>query len=84
MMMEKNNSKRIGYIDSMRGLCAIGVLLCHWSCVFAPGLYFHDKAASLFDFIWRGSPLNVITNGDIGVQFFFVCSSLLITQQIYN
>ena len=68
--MEKNKINRIGYIDSMRGLCAIGVLLCHWACVFSPGLYFPDKATSLFDVVWRGSPLNVITNGDIGVQFF--------------
>lgn len=82
--MEKNKINRIGYIDSMRGLCAIGVLLCHWACVFSPGLYFPDKATSLFDVVWRGSPLNVITNGDIGVQFFFVCSGLLITQHIYN
>lgn len=83
-IMSNTIEKRIGYLDAMRGICAIGVLLCHWACVFAPGLYFPDKASSVFEAIWRGSPLNIITNGDIGVQFFFVCSGLLITQHAYN
>ena len=75
---------RVKWLDALRGAATIGVILCHWVCIFYPGLYFAAKSTSFFEDVWRGSPLNIITNGDIGVQFFFVCSGLLITKYMYS
>lgn len=83
--MEKSKymNNRIKWLDTFRGLAAIGVIMCHWACVFCPWLY-NGKSSNILVRVFRGSPLNIVTNGDIGVQFFFVCSGLMITMFVYN
>lgn len=72
--------KRDSNIDLLRGLAFLGVLICHWVCVFLPNLYFANTNSG-FEWFWRGSPLNAITNGDVAVQFFFIISGFLITKK---
>ena len=59
------------------------VVFCHISCVFSPGLCFISKAETNFEKIWLNTPLNIITNGNTAVQFFFVASGLLIARNTY-
>ena len=82
--MEKENRNRIAWIDTLRGLAALFVFLHHWACVFKPEFVFLEDATSQFQKLYLGSIFNVITNGKVGVQFFFVCSGLLITKSMYN
>ena len=75
---------RIEYIDGIRGVASILVILCHLACVFLPFLYFSNKATTVFAEIWIKSPLNVLTNGNTAVQCFFVLSGFLISRKLYN
>lgn len=81
--MEKRTNTRLAYLDGLRGLAALGVVFCHLVSVFWSALYFEDKAVTVFEQIWCGSPLNAITNGNLPVQFFFILSGLLITRKMY-
>ena len=71
------------WVDGLKGIFSILVVFCHLSCVFSPGLYFLSKAETNFEKIWLNTPLNIITNGNTAVQFFFVASGLLIARSTY-
>ncbi|WP_279159662.1 acyltransferase family protein [Thomasclavelia cocleata] len=75
---------RISWIDGLRGIAALLVVFCHIACVFKYGLYSIKGANTSFEKIWLFTPLNVLTNGNTAVQFFFVISGFLITMNIYN
>ena len=77
-------TSRIGYIDGIRGISSILVILCHLACVFIPGLYFVENIHNGFEKIWINSPLNVLTNGTMAVQSFFVLSGFLIARKMYQ
>lgn len=74
--------KRIGYIDGMKGIGAVLVVLCHLACAFVPALYY-PYLNSNFETIWHGTPLNVLTNGNAAVQMFFLLSGYMITKKNY-
>ena len=77
-------SVRLPYLESLRGVAAIFVLLNHLSCVFWNNLYTEQISATAFEKLWIKSPLNAITNGNLPVQFFFVLSGFLITRNVYT
>lgn len=76
--------ERLDYLDGVRGIASIFVLLCHIACVFLPQFYFYVQADPALRTIWLDTPLNVITNGKFPVQWFFVLSGFLITRKIYS
>lgn len=82
--MQIGNRGRIDYIDGIRGMSSILVILCHLACVFIPGLYFVEHIHNGFEHIWINSPLNVLTNGNMPVQSFFVLSGFLIARKMYQ
>lgn len=67
----------------MRGVGALLVVFCHLACAFAPGLYWPHMSTT-FGKIWYGTPLNVMTNGNVAVQLFFLLSGYMITANHYS
>lgn len=83
MNLRQSLTGRLLWIDGLKGLFSILVVFCHLACVFVPGLYNIKDAKTAFEVFWVNSPLNVITNGNTAVQFFFFASGLLITRNVY-
>lgn len=81
---KKTVLNRINYIGTLRGLACLAVYLNHVICIFAPGLMWYSKAYNELERVWLGTPLNVITNGNSAVQFFFVISGYLISNKIFK
>ena len=91
-MEEKNESieiqpalyKRLEYVDGIKGIAAILVVLCHLVCVFLPEFYRYSENYHIISRIWILTPLNIFTNGAFPVECFFVLSGFLITRKIYQ
>ncbi len=77
-----NNSQRIRYWDAFRGIACILVFSNHFAGIFFPELFFVTESSSRFAKIWDGTPLNVLTNGNMAVQFFYCISAFLIARQV--
>lgn len=74
---------RIQYLDGMRGLMAVNVVLHHFIIVFFPAMFFIQyNTNNILQKQYAMSPLSVFTNGNIAVQYFFVLSGFLITTSI--
>lgn len=73
---------RLSWIDGLKGIFSILVVFCHLALAFAPGLWDIAKAETDLQRIWVNTPLNVITNGNTAVQFFFFASGLLIARNV--
>lgn len=65
--------QRLKYLDGIRGIMAIDVILHHFVIVFCPVLYYVQYGGC-----WAKSPFAILNNGNIAVQFFFVLSGFLI------
>lgn len=71
--------ERLRYLDGIRGLMALCVVLSHFAGVYYPGLHCVDwavqfgGAATMLVTV----PLSVAVNGTIAVQFFFILSGAL-------
>lgn len=75
MLEEKVTSiDRLTYVDGIRGIASMLVVLCHLACVFVPELYLPKGEISVLEKIWLNTPLNIFTNGNFAVQCFFVLS----------
>ena len=83
VLVDSADAGRIQFIDGMRGIATLFVFFFHISCIFIPALCHLSGSSSVFEKIWINSPLNVITNGNTPVQFFFCASGFLITRKIY-
>lgn len=68
-------------IDGAKGIMSVLVIFCHLACVFLPSLYFIEKADT-FARIWLNTPLNILTNGNTAVHFFFISSGFLLANSI--
>ncbi|MBO7520326.1 MAG: acyltransferase [Clostridia bacterium] len=79
----RKQKNRLDYIDGIRGIASVLVVLCHLACVFYPSFYRLNDSPSTFERIYLLSPLNVITNGNSAVQCFFTLSGFLIARKFY-
>lgn len=80
----KTEEKRVLWIDGLKGLFAVSVVLCHLACVFVPGLCDINKSSNWFEKIWVSTFFNAITNGNTAVQFFFFATGFLVTRGVYK
>ena len=81
---EHQTPTRIEYIDGIRGLASLFVVFCHLAAVFLPHFYSYKQDASTLSHIFINSPFNILTNGSVAVQCFFVLSGFLIARKMYG
>lgn len=80
MLMEVHRLKeRLNYLDGIRGIMAVNVIFNHFTVLFFPQLYYVSYGGW-----WARSPLAVLNNGNIAVQYFFVLSAFLLTLKLYQ
>lgn len=75
---------KLAFLDGIRGLMAISVILHHFIQVFYPQLAFYAKAVEIGGpFAWLStSPLSVFINGNTPVQYFFVLTGFLVCRSV--
>lgn len=71
---------RIGYLESIRGLAAVQVLLLHFLSAFAPDLVFSLPAGAAIAGYIRLSPLYFLYDGYSAVYIFFALSGYVLTR----
>jgi peptidoglycan/LPS O-acetylase OafA/YrhL len=71
---------RIAYLESIRGLAAVQVLLLHFLAAFAPDLVFSLPAAAPVAGYIHLSPLYFLYDGYSAVYIFFVLSGYVLTR----
>ena len=80
--------KRLKYLDGLRGLMSINVLLCHFICVYYPEMYtmaWAEKYSGGTPLqIFASTPLSVLVNGNVAVQYFFVLSGFLAASSVFQ
>lgn len=84
--ISKVNSNKLHYLDGMRGLMAINVILCHFVCVYYPQMYFENSANHSSDFLslFVTTPLTVTVNGNIAVAYFMVLTGFLVGMSTFT
>lgn len=66
---------------------SINVLLCHFICVYYPEMYtiaWAEKFAGGGLKIFASTPLSVLVNGNVAVQYFFVLSGFLAALSVFR
>lgn len=77
--------KRLDYLDSIKGIMSLNVVLNHFIIVFYPAMFFIDKNSSNSILEnYAKSPFSVLTNGNIAVMFFFSLSGFLTALIIFK
>ena len=78
--LQPQTTTRIGYLESIRGIAAVQVLLLHYFSAFAPGLVFSSSAGSALAARIHLSPLYFLYDGYSAVYIFFVLSGYVLTR----
>lgn len=77
--------KKIKFLDGLRGLMSINVVLNHLFVVFYPALlYINFNSTTKFQKWFASSPFASLINGNIAVQYFFILSSFLLALSIMS
>lgn len=81
MLPDKN---KLNYLEGVRGLAAIIVVLHHFTLLFFPALNTGDPAQAHFgngstEVQLAGMPLNILYNGGFAVSMFFVLSGFVLS-----
>lgn len=78
--------ERISFLDGMRGLMALNVVICHFVVGYYPQMYYWEDTQKFGGFLslFATTPLSVLVIGDVAVRYFFVLSSFLIASSVYK
>lgn len=72
---------KLSYLEGMRALMVLNVILCHFVCVYYPEMYFTAYKGPLSCF--ATTPLSALVNGNIAVVFFFVLTGFLVGRSTF-
>ncbi len=81
---ESKAETRLDYLDGLRGIASVFVILCHLAAIFLSSYHTYQPDASALSRFFMNSPLNILTNGSTAVQCFFVLSGFLIARKMYR
>jgi peptidoglycan/LPS O-acetylase OafA/YrhL len=76
----RDKAPRIAYLESIRGLAALQVLLLHFLSAFAPDLVFTPPPGAMVARTIHLSPLYFLYDGYSAVYIFFVLSAYVLTR----
>src|SRR3978361_1298017 len=76
----RENVPRIAYLESIRGLAALQVLLLHFFAAFAPDLVFALPAGATVAGVIHLSPLYFLYDGYSAVYIFFALSGYVLSR----
>ena len=88
--MELNNvnkkKEKLHYLEGLRGIMAMNVILCHFICVYYPIMYFQNYSQENNSYlnIFTNTPLSVLVNGNVAVVFFFVLTGFLVGMSCFQ
>lgn len=74
---------RVEYYEGLRGIASVQVVFCHLVVAFAPAFYFYSEESGTIAKVWIESPLNVLCNGNVAVQFFFLMTGYFACRKGY-
>jgi peptidoglycan/LPS O-acetylase OafA/YrhL len=74
------NADRVSYLETIRGLAAVQVLLLHCLSAFAPALVFSKLGAATAAAYLNASPLFFLYDGYSAVYIFFILSGYVLTR----
>jgi peptidoglycan/LPS O-acetylase OafA/YrhL len=77
-------SGKIPYLDGLRGIAAVNVMIMHFFVALSPAMVYGSKYPSHFgslDLIFSSTPLGLIGAGNFSVCIFFVLSGYVLTQK---
>ena len=80
MIPDAQKTSRIGYLESIRGLAAVQVILLHFFAAFAPNLVFALPAGAAIAGYIHLSPLYFLYDGYSAVYIFFALSGYVLTR----
>lgn len=78
---------KITYLDGLRGIAAINVMIMHFFIVLAPAMIYGSRMPSRLgdiEQIFSGTPAGLIGAGNFSVCIFFVLSGYVLTQKYFK
>lgn len=80
-------TEKITYLDGLRGIAAINVMIMHFFVILAPAMIYSNKLPShlgKLEQIFTSTPLGLIGAGNFSVCIFFVLSGYVLTQKYFK
>src|SRR6185312_17539398 len=78
---------KIKYLEGLRGLAALSVILHHFLVAFYPLSYYGDNTPSHLgniEMLYFQSPFSFLTNGNFMVAIFFVLSGYVLSDSYFR
>jgi peptidoglycan/LPS O-acetylase OafA/YrhL len=78
---------KIGYLEGLRGIAALSVVVHHYFCAFYPALIFGSIAAvhlTSLEPALAASPVSAVFNGAFAVSIFFVLSGYVLPHRYFR
>ena len=85
--MAENSVQKVPYLEGLRGVAALLVVLQHFMLSFYPAAYTGDTSQVhilKWELWYYASPLNFLTNGNFCVALFFVLSGYVLTRKYFH